>query len=531
MIGTEITKRSILSIFAYLAIICFIIFLTYQRVIKQDDGWYASYAFRWMQKIGNTHIKSLWDYTDSNGYDIGCSFVITLIQGIFFTVFGISVLSMKALNAFEAIVLCSMLYIYLRKENRVLGLVTTLCLICWSNFHMHFFNRPELPASAIAILILYLLTYCSYSNTRMFFAYFLTCILLDMHPLSLFIVIAMCIKTFWQKPDKRWFAIAGWVCGMTVYFIGNYLINHSFGIFTGAFTGTKFTGAIMGVNVSLSDHYVPIQDTGLSDIIAIAKERFSFITKAVGVSGYIKLFSFIAMLATAIYLWLTGKLVKNAMLVNSLITYIVFIILATFLSEAISNGFRLYNAITFGIFYFSLLYAIYNSIRVKKLALIGLLPFFVFAKDAELKVKESFRYHEENHYYQTFVNFNNSIPDNTKVLMRPTHAIFNYRKHCRFEYTHGLLCYMNREKLSFKDAIIKKHYNYLALDEQFETEFFIDVPSPYRQSPSPYYYPLRNTGLTSAEFKQLVATGFLTPVASLYDAFAGKTVLYKVNYL
>lgn len=517
----QINQRAIFISIAFIALVSAVIFLTYNRAIKQDDGWYASYVMRWMQHTGHNEIKSYWDYTDTNDLDIGCSFVFTLIEGIFFSLFGISAVTMKAFNSFEAVMLCCMLYIYVKREGMIPAVLLVASLVGWNYFHMHFFNRPELPAAAIAVLILYLLSYYHAYRWLVFAAFMLMPILMDIHPLSLFMIASIALQTFIKKKNKRWYCIAGGLAGLILYFTGNYWINHSFGIFTTLITGQK---------VALGDHYAPVFSTGFNDMWHIAKERFNFITKTVGISGTIKTATFAIVAGTAIYLAYKKKLKKNRLLSNSIRGYVLFIVLSTLFSEATSNGFRLYHSIMFGLLYFSLLLTIYKSIERKQLAYLGLLPFLIFAKDAIPKIREIHNYFKQYGFYNNFEAFNNLLPENGKALMRPTHAIFNYTKAIHFDYTYGLLRYMQKTGLSFKDAIIKKHYDYLALDEQFEQEFFTDISSSYRTDPNPYYVPLQQTGLRSTEFKELVAAGFLQPVSDLNDLFAGKTVLYKINY-
>lgn len=515
-----VTRRRVISIFIFMALVCAILFLTYNRRVKQDDGWYVSWVLRWMQDHGTTSIKAYWDYTDTNDADFGCSFIYTLFEGIFFSVFGLGVIGMRALNALEAIALCSMMYLYIRKENRLLGLLTVTALVFWNMFHLHFYNRPELPASIVAMVILYLLSYRAFSKWAVFFAYLLLGVLLDIHPLSLFLVAGMSVLIFLKRKTKRVWALLGGLAGLCLYFAGNYWVNNSFGI---------FTGPLMGTEVALGDHYMPVFATGIDDILNITAERFTFLTKAKTPGNILKLIAFCSVFGVALYGWATKKLHKSRLLNMTSVTYITFIVLSTLFSEAVSNGFRLYHSIAFGMFYFALLYSIFYTAPIKYIAYIGLVPFIVFAKDAIPQMKINFAYHKEVKYYRRFKTFNDNIPDGSKVLMRPTHAFFNYETAAHFDYTYGLLRYMQKNNLPFKEAVISKDYDYLCLDEQFETEFFTDKPSSIRTSPSPYYYPLRNTGLTSTEFSGLVKSGFLIPIDSLYDAFAGKTVLYKVN--
>lgn len=520
MLGTEVNRRSVLSILAFIIVICTVIFLTYNRHIKQDDGWYASYVFKWMQRIGNTEVKSFWDYTDTNDVDGGCGFVFTIIEGIFFSIFGIGVISMKCFNAIEAVTLCCLLYIYLRHEDRVLGLITVISFLGWNMFHTHFFNRPELLASSFIIIILIFLTYYSNDKWYIFTGYLLGPILLDIHPLAVFTVTGLYVQIFIKRENRRLYAIAGTIFGVIFYFAGNYIINKNYGLFTPYLTGIK---------AQLGDHYIPIIETGWNDIWNITKERFIFFTKTKDILGIIKLLSFTSVFLTAVILRFRGKLAITRLLITSVINYITFIALSTFLYEATSNGFRLYHTITFGLLYFSILYSLYHSVEKKAFLVLGLFPFAVFAKDAIPKIRENNNYHKYNYYYDDFVYFNNNLPDSGKVLMRPTHAIFNYRKTIRFDYTYGLLRYMYKEQLSFEEAVILKDYDYIVTDEQFETEFFLNRPSPYRTSPAPYYKELKNTGITEHDFNQLVYKGFLTPVAKVYDAFAGWTIIYKVR--
>lgn len=520
MFTDHLTRRMITSIFVFMALVCLVIFLTYNRTIKQDDGWYLSWVFRWMQDLGNTNIKAYWNYTDTNDLDAGCSFVFTVTEGLYFSIFGISVPGMKALNAAEAIILSALIYIYIRKENRFLGLITVIALLGWNMFHIHFFNRPELPASILAIIVLYIFSYRTYSRKQLFIAFFLLGVLLDLHPLSLFLVAGMTVKTFFKEKDKRISCIMGGISGLILYFLGNYIVNHSFGM---------FTGVIQGSQASLGDHYIPILETGITDIISITRERFTFITKTSTIGNILKLVCFTTIFGAGLYLLFTRRLFKNRLIINSFIIYSVFIVLSTFLSEATSNGFRLYHTIAFALFYFALLYTIFNTPPVKYLSFLGIIPFLIFAKDSLPLIRQNYNYHLANRYYVTFQAFNDRIPSNTKVLMRPTHAFFTYDRNIRFDYTYGLLRYMYKNRLSFKDAIIQKQYDYAAFDELFRLEFFTDTASPARTTPAPYYYPLRNTGITSTAFQHLIQSGFLIPVASLYDAFAGQTVLYKID--
>lgn len=516
------TNRRTNTVFTIVSLLLvgLVAFLCFNRGIKQDDGWYASYVMKWMQKIGNTTIKAYWDYTDTNDYDAGCSFVYTVLEGLYFTIAGISIVSMKLLNTIEALLLLYVIYRYFSKENKILGLIAICCFAGWTMFYNHYFNRPELPASVIAVWILNLLIQHKDNSRKLFLAFMLTGVLLDLHPLSLFLVAGVAAVTFFQTKHKLQ-CIAGGLCGITLYFAGNYLVNRNYGL---------FTTAITGIQISPGDHYIPILNTGWQDMWNITKERFRFMASGGSIVGVIKQTTFLFTFVIALYLFFRRKMVTTTLCRYGLITYATFLALSTLLSEATSNGFRMYHGIAFGLAYFALLYDIYQSVKVKYIVLAGIIPFMIFVKESIPKVRVYYQYHLVNGYYHDFEVFNRQIPDHSHVLMRPTHALFNYRLNNRYDFTYGLLRYMQKNNLSFKDAIVQKHYDYITTDELFKMEFFTDHYSPYRQSPAPYYVPLRNTGIRSTAFDSLVQSGFLSRVAALHDDFAGNTILYQVKY-
>jgi len=482
------------------------------RPIHQDDGWYASYAFRMLTKFNIFNNVSFFSYADTNGgNDNPAGFLFSLLQVPFYAIFGISILTVRIFNAILITFLLYFLQLIIKQIAPAFRWIIVVLFIVHPVFYYHFYNRPEILALLLSAISFYILLLAPNSKNLVFWAYFIWAFILDVHPIAIFTIIGIGLHYWIFNRKQTFFIIAGGFSGIFVYFCMNYFFNGTFGLFSVFFRGVNPN--------SFGDHYIPLFSSDFRDYFRIALGRFqtlkgSFLFSLIWI--FLPLF-FIRKCRAKKYV---GLLIFNT---------ISFWILAVFFTEAISNGFGLYSIFVFILFFIIILNELSKSYSFKPVInWIMVLPMLLFmSKSTTAMIIQNYKYYSRfNKDYSQIKSF---IPDRSKVLMRPTFAFNMGLKGLHSDYTFGILNVMIEKSLSFEEAIRIKGYDYILLDNRnLQEELLIDKRDNNKFD-NPAYKKYLHTGLTSLQFDTLLQKGFLIQVCSFEEISHGKTIFYKVN--
>lgn len=484
--------------------------LAYIRPIHQDDGWYASFAMRYLKDWNLMDNVSYFSYYYSNGgNDKPGGFIFSILQIPFFLTFGITVLASRLFNAIVITILLYNLHNITKKFAPNFKWIIIILAILHPVIYYHYYNRPEILAMCFALISINLLLESEISNSKIFIAFFLWSLILDAHPIGLFSVLGIGI-VFWKNNlNKTKYVLFGGLSGFIVYLFINYTLNGVAGIL----------GPLFGqAPVNFGDHYVPLFESNLADYIRIAKERFDTL-KSTLVFGLIWL-----TLPLYIYKKRSFGGINGALLFNT----ICFWILSIFLTEASSNGFGLYSQITSLIlmvllfneailaFKLNSRWSYYLSIPLILISLRSLLPTLL----TNFNYTKSFN----TNYY----SINNCIEDSSKVLIRPTFAYALSQKNIFADQSFGIMNVMLDSNFTFEQAIRRLNYDYVFVDEMNINEEFIIDKRDSSLFTSPAYSKYKNTGLYSREFDSLISNKFLVKTCEYNDISHGLTIVYKV---
>lgn len=486
--------------------------MAYLRPIHQDDGWYASYAFRILQNFQDYSDLSYWSFKDANYSDISVGFLFSSLQVPFYLTFGINVFAARLFNAI--IITLLLFFVYKVTRNIAPGLQGLMVILLLANqvFYHHFYNRPEILGIALALMSIFLLTSTLQSNLKTFFAFFIWGLIIDVHSIAIFTVIGLGIWYFFNNRKKTIWIILGGISGIILMLLGNLIINNNFGLLNGIFGGEP---------PGLGDHYIPLFKSDIKDYMRIFTSRFEWIK-------FIVLFSWIWIIVPLL-IW--KRLVSNALFIAILINFCSFWILATFLTEATSNGFALYNIIMFLLLLIVCLKQLNGIIKLKyknKLLflMIPLILYTGLATTRKLYVNCSKSFNSRNEFKN--VEWDNCIPNGSKILMRPTFAFALAYRNLHVDYPLGVMNLMKDNNFNFEEVLKLKKYDYIALDEQFTSGMlFIDKHNNGR---SLAYKKYNNIGISREGFNDLVKSGFLEITCKINEPMHGLTNVYKVNF-
>jgi len=481
------------------------------RPIHQDDGWYASFAFRMLSDFHINDNLSFFSYADSNGgNDIPAGFLFSLLQVPFYALFGVNVLAARIFNAIMITALLFIIHLLLKKIAPKFSWIVVVLLLVHPVFYYHFYNRPESLALFLSASSFYLMLTAENSKWRVFFAFFIWAFILDVHPIAIFTVAGVGLHYWFYHRKQTLLIAAGGILGLILYVALNYAFNGIFGLFAASFGQ---------VPQNFGDHYVPLFQSDLKDYLRIAIDRFQTLKGSI-------LFSLIWVI---IPLFLIRKCSIKGYVGLVLFNTVCFWVMATFLTEASSNGFALYSLYVFTFLFIVLINAISDSYSFKPMwNWIAVAPMLLFMVKSDITWLNRY-YHEFATFNKSYAEIKTCIPDGSKVLMRPTFAFNMGTKRLHSDYTFGIFNVMADNHLNFEDALKLRKYDFIMLDERNMNEELLIDKRNNAVFNNPAYNKYLQTGITSMGFDSLVQKGFLQPICEYLDPSHGKTICYKVN--
>jgi hypothetical protein len=497
----------------FLGYVLVVIVLTAIRPIHQDDGWYASAAYALYNRIPGVETLSTWDYSLAGVESAGGGFVYSVYQLPFIAAFGPGIVYTKVLVVLTAVAALLFLVKFFREYAGDAASFLPLLLLAWPGFWYHFYNRPELLAVMLGFAGLYLLA--GRHNRKPVFvavAFSLPFLMFDTHPISVFLVFGFYVWFFFARADMRVAALAGSAVGLVVYLNGNWVVHGSLGILNG----------LIGPAVSRGDHYIPVLESGLPDILNIAVARFSVHAKVLVAS--------LLWIPLLVYRHSVRGFVSPRWL-PWLSSCVGFVVLSSLFSEAVSNGFQLYAAIAvFSIVFLLLLFVSSHASRTVTYA--AMLPI------GALLLYANFNYLPT---YRNYIRFASTVADEyprlarcldggERSLMRPTYAFATARSGNDYEYTVGLLFFMKHEDIGFAEAVYRKGYDIVAFDPDDRGFLWSDVEriDPWGGS-NWYYNAIADVAIDAAEFDSMVEHRVLVPICSFDDISHGYTEFFEVD--
>ena len=498
--------------FAWLAIYFIIFIMAYFRPIHQDDGWYASYALRLIQKLNPEEQLSYWSFLDANDSDMSIGFIFSSLQVPFYLTFGFNVFAVRVLNSILLTLSVYLAFQIVKTIAKRFEWLFVFLLLVNPIFYYHFYNRPEVVALVLVLLSILLMLKKDKKHYDMFFAFALWGLIIDAHPIAILSVFGIGLWTFYDNPNFRKQIVLGGIIGLGFYFIGNKVINGNFGLFNAFFNGEK---------PGIGDHYIPIFESNLNDFSRIFINRWNGLKLTIIFSG--------VWLIVPILFYRKAILSRTEIAI--VFNLIIFVILSTLLTEASGNGWALYALAVFLLTYVILIKHLRKTFALKScyaiiIILIPLMLYSTASTSRRLYINISKSHYARNNFNN--VNWDSCLPSNSKVLMRPTFVFELANRNLLVDLPFGILNVMKNNKISFKEAIIKRKYDYIAIDERsLNNELLINVRELWTQ---PYYREFNETGITREGFQQLIDQGFLQYHCSVFEPMHGETVIYRINY-
>ncbi|MCX6266793.1 MAG: hypothetical protein NTW16_05475 [Bacteroidetes bacterium] len=485
--------------------------MAYIRPIHQDDGWYATYAFRLIQKLSPNEAMSYWSFQDANGSDLSVGFLFSSLQVPFYLVFGISVFSARLFNALVLTLLVYLFYLIVKLITPKIRWLMVVLLLVNQVFYYHFYNRPEILGMVLVLLSIYLLFTPIPDKRSTFIAFLIWGLILDAHPIAIFSILGLGLWYLFMYRHQIPWALIGGGAGIGICLTGNYLVNANFGL---------FNGIMGGEGIGVGDHYIPILTSDLVDFVRIFKTRFQNFQFIFLLSGIWIIIPFLA--------WKRRQLNLYTKAIG--FNFLVFFLLSTLFTEATGNGWALYNLMVFFMLLAALLNEVHQSLYIDhpKLVFLLMIPLFLFTSAATIR-RLFYNYPKSAISRNNFsaVDWNACLPNGTKVLMRPTFSFATVYKHLWADYPFGILNVMRDNNISFKDAILLRNYDYLVLDERnLNVELLKDIRPRWTQ---PYYRDYNDLGLSKADFQKLISVGFLQITCRFNEPMHGNTIIFKVN--
>jgi hypothetical protein len=497
------------NLFTWLSIFAIVYILAYLRPIHQDDGWYASFALRYMDELGIIENPSYFSYEDTlMGSDNPTGFIFAGLQAIFMSIFGFTVAAVRILNALCITGIIFMIYQFatsvLPKYKWLIVAVFALNPL----FYHHFYNRPETLAALIVLISLYLLNFKGHQKLMVFLAFFLWALVLDTHPIAIFCLLGMGILFWIRNIKKSLLIIGGGLSGLIFILLFNHLINGNLGLLSGVF-GQE--------TMNFGDHYVPLLKSDLKDYLRIAIERVSSLFYFIILSGLL------IMVAMLFFYKRLRLLLVNPLVIN----FIAFVVFVTFGTEASSNGFALYSLLMLFLVYIVCLNHFVESSRNKFSFYVFIPIIFWSISSIYIKINRSFNY--QLNFEESARKFGICIPNKARVLMRPSFVFATYDKGLYADYTFGIMNVMIEKKLDFKSVLILKKYDYVIIDEHNLNYEFLIEKRDNNSFKNPAYVKYIGWGFKNTDLERWKQQGFLKEMCSFDDISHGYSILYKIN--
>lgn len=499
------------TLFFFLAA-CYVFFIAYFRFTHQDIGWYYSYADRLASKFSLNNSQSDWSYVDANG-DNGAGGIIFIgLQFLAILLSTNDLLAIKILSgliAFSTII--SFFYLLKKRLNIENALLFSFFLLIDPVLTYQIMNRPELLGCCIALLIFNISLNKQCTSKGFFWMTFLSALLLDIHPTSLYMVVGLNAVLFLWNYKKVLYFLGGGLAGICLITGLNYIFNNSLGFM-----------AILGNSKQfLNDHYFPIFTDPLNIILTrpLVKLKYFVVYLLFGIALY--------------YLIIHYKQLKALFYSNRIYTLLainagVFLLLSNLFSEG-GNGYHLYSLLV----YLPILIIIYDEILKRstgnaKRIFIGfllLIPAFGLYKSVP-RINDWIK--NNTYFSANYMTISSLVKEGDKLLVRPTFSFALSKQKVFCEPAFPLLMYMYNSKLSFARAVAAKGFDIVAIDEMFLRDADLKAPSD-KYSNGPFYKAIQEVRFDTGVIKVLQEQRIFVPMLEFNDFYHGKTIFYKVN--
>lgn len=493
-------------------VLAYLFFVAYIRFTHQDIGWYYAYADRLAGKFSLNQSQSTWSFADANGDNGAGGIVFILLQFISIILSSNDLLAVKVLAALIAISVYLAFFFLLKKR---LGIqhyfLFSLLLLVDPLFSFQVMNRPEMLASAVALWIFNIGLSEKENPWKFFLLSFLTMLLLDIHPISVFMVAGFNLLLFIKHYRRFLYFAGGALLGMALVTGLNYIFNNNVGIFAFFGNSTQY----------MNDHYFPLFTDPVSIIITrpVIKLKYYVVYLLAGV-----LFFYIVRYFHTLKAAILGTTAYRLLFLNA----ILFFVLSNLFSEG-GNGYHLYSLIcylpVFIIIYSEILKLVKGNGRMLFIGLLMIIPAVGLYKTIP-RIKQWSTNH--NYFSSHYNDINLYVKDGDRLLIRPDFSFALHSRKVFCEPTFPVLMNMYNNKRSFPETILAKGFDIVAIDEMFLHDADIKTP-PDKYSNGAFYQAVEQVKFDTTIISDMAAKGALTPVMEFEDFYHGHTVFYRVN--
>lgn len=490
----------------------YLFFVAYMRFTHQDVGWYYAYADRLAGRFSLNHANSTWSFADANGDNGAGGVIFILLQFISILLCSNDLLAVKILAALIAFS-TYMAFLYLLKNKAGVRhyFAFSLLLLVDPLFPFQVMNRPEMLGCFVGLIIFNIGLSKKTSPWKFFWISFLTFLLLDIHPISVYLVAGFNLLIFFKNYRKILYFAGGALASIGLITGLNYMLTGTLGIF--AFFGdtTQY----------MNDHYFPLFTDPFSVIISrpFIKLKYFVVYLLFGILLYY-LIRYFKDLKQAIF----SKEEYRLLFLNG----IIFFLLSNLFSEG-GNGYNLYSLII----YLPLFIIIYNEI-IKKLSGKALKIFIAFllivpAVGLYKSVPRFYQWVQNNRYFLAHYNdINEKIKDGDRILLRPSFSFALSSRKVFCEPTYPVLMNMYNYKRDFPHTLLAKNLDVVSLDEMFLRD--ADIKSKIdKYSNGVFYKAVQQVKFDTSIIADMSQKGVLNPVMEYNDFYHGHTVFYRVN--
>ncbi len=494
-------------------VLLYLFFVAYIRFTHQDIGWYYAYADRLASRFSLNNSQSTWSFADANGDNGAGGIIFILLQFVAIVISSNDLMAVKVLAALIAISVYLAFYFLLKNRLGIKHYFAfSLLLLVDPMFSFQVMNRPEMLACAIALFIYNIGLSERQSPWKFFWLSFLTMLLLDVHPISVYMVAGFNVILFFRNYRKFLFFAGGAILGIALVTALNYLFNKNVGIF--AFFGDS--------KQYMNDHYFPL----FTDPFLVILTRPFYKLKY-----YIIYFLFGALF---IYLAWYFKKLKEIILAKKeysiiFLNAVIFFFLSNLFSEG-GNGYHLYS-LTVYLTVFVILYSeILNLIAGRNARLIfilalGIVPAFGLYKSLP-RFNQWVRYN--SYFKENYYKINDYVEDSSRILLRPDYSFALHRRKVYCEPTFPIMMHMYKYHRNFPQAILAKNFDIVAIDEMFLHD--VDIKTPIdKYSYGDFYKSVQQVRFNTQIIEDLVQHHVFNPIYQFNDFYHGKTIFYRVD--
>jgi len=372
-------------------------------------------------------------------------------------------------------------------------------------------NRPDMLAAGIALLIFYIGLSEKKSPWKFFTISFLASLLVDIHPISVYMISGFGMILFINNYRKFFYFAGGLISGILLVTALNYLFTGNYGIF--GFFGNK--------TAYMNDHYFPVFTDPLNIIITrpVVKLKYMVVYLMGGL-----LFVFIAKYFRNLRTAIKENPAYRIIFLNA----IIYLFVSNLFSEG-GNGYNLYALIVylpvFIILYNEILKSATGAWRSVFTGLLLLVPAVGLYKSLP-RIKQ---WLANNSYFRAhYPDVRNLVKDGDHLLVRPSFSFALSSKSIHAEPVFPVLMYMHRNKQDFPNTILAKNLDIVMIDDMFLND--ADKKTPVdKYSNGPFYQAVEEVKFDTSIIADMVSKGVFVPALEYQDFYHGHTVFYRVN--